>query len=388
MLILPIKACLRYDLSTALADWLDDPNQQVKYDSSNPLEFVLPKPSFTSSDCRNDLLRLQSLRNAITEVLTKPNSHQHAMEEGGLEDVQEYHACLLEFERKGFQSREDDECSISMKWKGAYAATTIEHHSSLVWERACVAYNVVALLTHAIEQLNKTDRDACKQAVKHCQQAAGILSVLKELVQQQDYATVDFSDSHLQFWIKLCLASAQDYIYRMVSLGNAPKHKMLSGLAKSAYDLYNEALQETQNARLQSELPRQATEWGSYCKATSMLYAAKASYHSAVDYRQLAEWGSEICRLRESVSMLESCLDFCKTLPSDGVVSYTRRECVAILPVVQDRFHEADKDNLKVYHQEIPKQVQAEVEAVQMAKMSDGLPEAMLQTKRPMFVGL
>ena len=115
--------------------------------------------------------------------------------------------------------------------------------------------------------------------------------------------------------------------------------------------------------------------------------AAKASYHAAVVNRLAAEWGLEIARLRESLKMLESCRDFLETLPADGVTTYTRRECLAFLPVVEDRFQEADKDNLKVYHQEIPKEM-PELEDTQMAKISSSLPESMLQTKRPMFVGL
>ncbi|GKY96313.1 hypothetical protein MPSEU_000591000 [Mayamaea pseudoterrestris] len=397
MLTLPLKACSHYELSKALSDWLDDPNQQVTFDSSNPLEFVLPKPSFTSSDCRNELLRLQALRNAATEVLTKSNSHQHATEEGGLEDLQEYHACLLQFEQRGFPTSENNsnnnnECnSITLRWKGAYPPHAVESHSSLLWERTCVCYNVAALLTHCVASVDKTNRDACKQAVKQLQDAARLLHTLQQLVssQQDVYVTVDVSPSHLQFWIKFLTASAQDYIFRMVSLGAdvSTKHHLLSKLAQSAHELYNDALQATQDARLQSELHASAIEWGSYCKANSMLCAAKAMYYVALECRRCAQWGNEICRLRAALQKLESCRDFLRSLPSDGVASYTLRECLAMLPVVQDRFHEADKDNLRVYHEEIPREL-PDVEALQMAKMSDGLPENMLQPKRPMFVGL
>lgn len=389
MLVLPLKPCSRYDLSLALAEWLDNPDMQVSFQPSNALQFVLPKPPFSSMDCRDDLTRLQSLRNSLSDVFLKSTSHKHALEENALEDAQEYHACLLEFEKRGFPTLDDESSGIRLTWKGAWQPHALERHASLTWERACVTYNIVALLSHKVTECSVNDRDACKLAVGYCQLGASLLSVLKELVPQEDFATVDLSMSHLTFWEIWLTATAQNFIYRMVALGDTDntKHALLAKLARSAHKLFNDALSATQDPRLQSELLEQAQEWGQYCKAASMLLAAKASFHIAVVHRLAAEWGKEIARLRESFRMLESCRDFLKTVPQDGVTAYTRRECLIILPVVEDRFKEADQDNYKIYHQEIPKQV-SDIESTQVAKGNLGLPETMLMTNKPMFVGL
>jgi hypothetical protein len=101
MLLLPLKPCVRYNILEALAHWLDSDTQQVTFAPNNPLQWVVPKPTFKSYSCHNDLLRLHALRTSMAETLLKPLSHQAALEEGALDDAQEYHAILLEFEKKG-----------------------------------------------------------------------------------------------------------------------------------------------------------------------------------------------------------------------------------------------------------------------------------------------
>jgi hypothetical protein len=72
MLVLPLKPALRFDLQTALALWLDNSDQQVTFEPANPLQFVVPKPEFSAAACRLDLVRLQSLRNCVSDALLKP----------------------------------------------------------------------------------------------------------------------------------------------------------------------------------------------------------------------------------------------------------------------------------------------------------------------------
>jgi hypothetical protein len=91
--------------------------------------------------------------------------------------------------------------------------------------------------------------------------------------------------------------------------------------------------------------------------------------------------------LRDSQSKLHSCRDFLKSLDEDGIASYTRRECLTILPVITGRLEEADKDNYKIYQETIPTHV-PEIKGKQLAKSTPTLPICMLAPKKPVFVGL
>jgi hypothetical protein len=145
MLVLPLKPSVRYDLATALASWLDDSEAQVAFVPTNPLQLVVPKPEFSSAACGAELTRLQSLRNCLCDVLLKPQSHKHAIEERGIEDCFEYHAVLLEFEKRGFPTLDDDFNGIRIQWKGAFGDNKTEKHGCLIWDRACIIYSTCHL---------------------------------------------------------------------------------------------------------------------------------------------------------------------------------------------------------------------------------------------------
>lgn len=384
MLVLPLKPAERYDIFTALAQWLDS-DHHISFEPRNPLQFILPKPEFCSVACRDELLLLQSLRNHISDALLKTGSHKSAVEEGALEDLEQYHAVLLEFEKRGFPTIDDSLTGIHLTWKSAWEGRS-ETHASLVWERANTIYNIVALKTsRAATVFDPTERDSCKQAVSYYQSGAGLLALLRQLVEPEDYASVEFSNALLTFWESALLAQAQSCIYRMAALAPNANHATLSVLAQSAHELFNDALNAAQDPRLVSEVPKPAQdEWAPFCKANSMLCGAKAEYHDAVVHRLDHKWGREIARLRVCREKLQACQDFCQSAHSATAVDYTLRECKAILAVVHDRLVEADRDNYKIYQDQIPKKLPP-IQGKQLAKCAESLPDTMLRPSKPLF---
>lgn len=389
MLILPLKPGISYDLGTALGKWLDNNELHISFQPTNPLQFILPKPDFTSNDCRDDLLRLQSLRNVITNSILKPNSHKDCINEGILEECYEYHAVLLEFEKHGFPAVDDETTPLQIEWKSAFIPNQKEKHASLVWERCVIMYNISALLTQKAYNCSVTDRDSCKEAVGYCQQGASIVALLRELVSSQDYSLVDLCNSMLVFWEKYLLAEAQLFIYRMASFGNADntKHSTLSFLAQSGYELFKSALTITHDPRLQSEIHDYVQEWGTYCKTVSMLCACKAQYHTSIVHRVSYEHGKEIARLRDCKSKLDKLQKFLKTIDYDTVVLNEKREVQILVPTVMDRLNEADRDNYKIYQETIPTTV-PEIPSKQLSKTSASLPENMIVCKYNLFQGV
>mmetsp|Transcript_15438 Transcript_15438/g.36871 ORF Transcript_15438/g.36871 Transcript_15438/m.36871 type:complete len:151 (+) Transcript_15438:59-511(+) len=88
IIIIPLKTAKQYDIRAPLATWVD---------SSNPY--------ITSSD---DLVRLSSLRNCLTAgSICTAYAHSAAIGARGMEDCMEYHACLLEAEKRGFPTVDD-----------------------------------------------------------------------------------------------------------------------------------------------------------------------------------------------------------------------------------------------------------------------------------------
>jgi hypothetical protein len=376
LLVIPLKVPPRNDLVQSLAQWLDG-DLQVGFNVTNPLQFVVPKPEFSSVACRSDLLRLAALRNCLSEALL--DSHKSALKDNALSDCWEYHATLLEFEKRGFPSIEDEHNGINLTWKGAFARQQEETHHCLVWDRACTMWNTAALESSLAASADLTTKEGCKVAIGHLQSAASVLAILRELASSEDYATADMSKPMLSFWENLLLAQGQVCIYKLANLGDTVRqHSVLAYLIKAAAGLYNEALSQAQDTRLQSEVPRQSSEWGAHCKAQSMMAASKAEFHLAVEHRQKKEHGPEIARLRKCVEYMKECQDFVKS------AEVTFPEVEGLAKLARDRLASAEEDNFKVYQDEIPKQV-GEVRSQQMIKTNLPFPPAMIIPKLKLF---
>jgi hypothetical protein len=239
-LVLPLKVPARHDLNRPLSEWLDSEEQVAAYQDANDegnLSWIVPKPAFKSIDCRQEILRLAGLRNTLSDILQE--SHKTSLESRSLEDCNEYHATLLEFEKRGFPTRDKESNGVNLTWRGAFSKRAEETHYSLIYDRACTLWNVAALQSYLASIADLTTKDGCKTAISLSQSAASILSTLRQLVENEDYMTVDLSKSMLSFWEKLLLAQGQLYIYRMANLGGGTvrQHTTLAYLVQAAASL-------------------------------------------------------------------------------------------------------------------------------------------------------
>jgi hypothetical protein len=390
---MPLKVPPRNDLVQPLADWLDDENQHVGFcsggssshnnddygDAAPPVAWIVPKPAFSSVECRKELMRLASLRNCLSESLL---TFREAMEDQALKDCQDYHATLLAFEKQGFPSVESEHTKgvINLTWRDAFHQEQLETHHSLVWERVGCLWNVAALQSYeATTTCDLTNKEGCKSAISLFQSASSILSTLQELVEQQDYASVDYSLAMLQFWRTVFKAQAQFVIYKMANLGGTTRqHTTLGYLVQAAASLYNEALELAKDPRLQSELTETSKKWATHCKAQSLVCQARATFHISIEHRLQQEHGLELARLSQCVTQLKECQDFWKSAGQDMA------EVQGLMQLAKDRLERARTDNDTIYLDQVPTDL-SEIRAQIMVKSDLPLPAAMLQPRISLF---
>lgn len=407
MLLLPLKPAVRYEISLALAQWLESDTSNLvptAIEDGQLPALVVPKPTYGAVTIRSELLRLQGIRNSLCDALRRSNSHKSAMTEfNGVADLMEYHAILVEFEKRGFPTSNDPNSPVVIPWKGAFDESSIEKKSTVLYDRVCVLFNLAALHCQQAESCSSSDRAECKTAVGCCQMAASMIDMCMNLVAtsptaiSSEYASVDLSSGLLQFWRAYFLAEAQSFVYRMMALApassstvdtTARQHQSLSVLAQSASELFCTALKLSKDCpRLQSEVPEQSGRWSSYCKAHSMLAASKAEYHAATCHRVNAAWGYELGYLRTCQLKLQDAAKFMKTLDYDNHVVLAKKEVTLITPVVVDRYEEASKDNYTIYQDTVPN-TNAVIQPRQLSKLSATIPPAMLSTSIPMFTNV
>jgi len=423
ILYTPFKIPVRYDLVQPLANWLDDDKSQVGFDRGSSSHsysdtadtapaMVLPKPTYNSVQCRSELLRIAALRNCLSEALM--DSHLSALDEHQmLRDCQDYHATLLEFEKRGFPTGgTDEENGINLTWKGAFSSAEQETHHTLLWDRACTLWNLAALRSaEAALKSDETTKEGLKLAISNLQQAASHLSLCRQLLefsQENDcISTVDVSKPMLRFWEKLFLAQTQTRIYKLANLGGSAvrNHTTLAYLVQGAAPLYNEALTLAQDPRLQSELPKQCQEWAAHCKARSLLCQARAYFHMSIEHRlsQTAH-GLELARLQQAIHTLDEVLRFCRstqvlreavevlgrtsnnTTPIAEAASTIQPEAEGLHKLASDRYKAAEIDNRTVYLEDIPNGGNLpEIRAQTMIKTDLPLLEEMLTPRANLF---
>eukprot|EP00529_Nitzschia_sp_RCC80_P011714 CAMPEP_0113488058 /NCGR_PEP_ID=MMETSP0014_2-20120614/25822_1 /TAXON_ID=2857 /ORGANISM="Nitzschia sp." /LENGTH=578 /DNA_ID=CAMNT_0000381761 /DNA_START=95 /DNA_END=1831 /DNA_ORIENTATION=- /assembly_acc=CAM_ASM_000159 len=441
LLYLPLKPPVRYDLVQPLANWLDDDTTQSRFGggSSNNIaandgaQWVVPKPTFCSVECRTELLRIASLRNCLAEHLQ--DSHHSALDHEMLRDCQDYHATLLEFEKRGFptkmSSSDFDEVSnggdggsgstnnsVNLTWRGAFSKTQHEMHHSLVWDRICTLWNIAALQSaKASFDSDPKSKDGLKIAISYLQQAASNLAVCRQIVSAQIesdedvISTVDVSVAMLEFWETMCLAQAQTCIYRMANLGGGSvrNHTTLAYLVQGAAPLYNDALKFAQDPRLQSEIPKQCQDWAAQCKAQSLLCQARAHFHMSIEHRlSKTAYGKEIAHLQRTLSILKEASALCNatqvlkeaskllsSLSSKNKDEYSPMAAAAatiqpdidnLTRLANDRLHQADIDNCNIYMEAIPPQEDLpEIRSQTMVKRDLPMPTEMLTPRVKLF---
>lgn len=244
-LVLPLKVPVRHDLTRPLSEWLDSEEEVAAYQDTTAegnLSWIVPKPSFKSVDCREEILRLAGLRNTLSDILQE--SHKTSLESRSMEDCNEYHATLLEFEKRGFPTIDEQSNGIALTWRGAFSKRAEETHYSLLFDRACTLWNIVALQSHLASTADLATKDGCKTAISLSQSAASILTTLRQMVEKEDFMTVDLSKSMLSFWEKLLLAQGQLCIYRMANLGGGTvrQHTTLAYLVQAAASIVSPCL--------------------------------------------------------------------------------------------------------------------------------------------------
>lgn len=378
MLVIPLKCSPRYDLREPLARWLDGNSSTDNV--ANPLALISLRPDFKSHECRQELIRLASLRNCLSDSIMKPTSHKVSLEEMALQDCHEYHAALFEFIRRGFPTN-NDESSLSLTWKASVGPQT-ETHGSLEWDRACTIWNIAALESY-LASIQASDKQGRKQAVKHCSTAACMMRYLHDcIIPQHQFATVDLSIPSLLFWESYMLAQAQCAAYQVAQDSDSPNQAVLSYLAMGAVPLFNEALKQSKYPLLVSQLPAPTQEWSIICKSWSILMQAKAAHHQALAAQQAQSWGLELAWLKDSLQQFQACQAF---IQSSGDLNSIERVIDGKIQTVSARLAQATRDNQTIYGEQIPTQLPT-IAPKQLVKSDmPALPESMTKPKVPLF---
>lgn len=307
------------------------------------VDLVKPIKTTISTVDTNSLTELQSLRNKM--VLNVKNKNHS---DSALRDVENYFDQLGNLEGK----IPVDRVKIYFKWldsfdKGSWLGGSAPYTCStnLLFEKACVLYNVAAMATQIGATQDLHSEDCMKKAVRLYQQAAGIyeaISVPASSSSTEQKPTPDLSPQSAAALSALTLAQAQEIVLRKAVIDNK-KNVVIAKLAQKTGELYGKCLKLMEEGSLKSLF---GGEWSSVVTAKQWLYSALSQLHLSLHCKENKLIGEEIARLEIAQTRLNKCKEV-----STGDV---KREMLPILETVETNLKDAKKDNDFIYFEKVP----------------------------------
>ncbi|KAI1175138.1 BRO1-like domain-containing protein [Nemania sp. FL0916] len=214
-------------------------------------------------------------------------------------------------------------------------------HNNLQFERANIVYNLAALYSQLAVGSNRSDTDGLKTAASYFNQAAGVLTYLKnEVIPELRITPPDDMDEHsLESLIQLQLAQSQECFWQKAAMDHY-KDASIAKLAAKVSDLYNLAGE----AGMRSEAI--SSSWIHHMSAKHHHFAAAAQYRAACDCLEKRKYGEEVARLRDAVACVgeglkESRGGYLSKIVVEDLSSLKRR--------VEDHLKRAERDNDVIY---------------------------------------
>ncbi|KAJ2989942.1 hypothetical protein NUW58_g3208 [Xylaria curta] len=219
-------------------------------------------------------------------------------------------------------------------------------HNNLQFERANITYNLAALYSQLAIGSNRSDTEGLKAAASYFNQAAGVLSHLKNEILPELRTTPpdDMDEDSLESLIQLQLAQSQECFWSKAVMDRY-KDASIAKLAAKVSDLYNLASE----AAMRSEAIR--SSWIHHMSAKHHHFAAAAQYRAASECLEKRKYGEEIARLQDAVACVNEGLKetkggYLSKIVVDDLNSLKRR--------VEDDLRRADNDNEKLYLNTVP----------------------------------
>uniref|UniRef100_A0A7E4W7L0 BRO1 domain-containing protein n=1 Tax=Panagrellus redivivus TaxID=6233 RepID=A0A7E4W7L0_PANRE len=233
---------------------------------------------------------------------------------------------------------------IAFKWKDAFdkgffgrASLTLSEGS---YERACVLFNVGALMSQVAASQANTNDDGLRSAAGLFQKAAGVFAHLKDtvlsLIQQEP--TSDLMPETLAVLSALMLAQAQECVFHKASK-DSMKPTAIVKVANMGASLYAEVHMLMGRDVVKGIFDK---DWVQTVAAKQRALEAAANFYAAQVAADESAFGVQICRLLEAVKI------------SDELKGSNVENQIPVLRGAAAALKSAQRDNDFIYRERIP----------------------------------
>jgi len=299
-------------------------------DLVKPLTALLKSKTYPPS-VSSSLGSLQALRNRMVAAIKSGEVTTSA-----LEAMQSYYDQLGCLETK----MPFTQAKIYFKWLDAFdkggwlgGAVSYTMSTSLLYEKACVLFNVAALSTRLAAEQDLGEEEGLRRATQLLQSASGVFTAMMIPLpadSTEQKPTLDLSPDCLEAIAALCLAQAQDCVLRK-AVRDGKKAAVVAKLASHAKSLYLQAGLGLARETVKGMWER---EWLVVVEQRAALCRGLAELHQGTVAREQGKWGESITRLTTAKAAMAGSPDW--------------------LIKAEEALQEAIKDNEFIYHDRVP----------------------------------
>jgi len=236
------------------------------------------------------------------------------------------------------------EVVVTFNWYDIYK-TRKTGSGDINYEKACVLFNIAALLSQLGAQENLQSNDGIKNSCSWFRLAGGTFEMLKEMLEQHPEAAVseDLSSDSLRLYINLMLAQVQELIYLRASQGEM-KAGVVSKLAAQAADYYQFALELINTSSVKNLVNK---KWKSYCEFKQNCLVAISHYQLGLQAKESQEYGNEVARYRVAYKYIDNCVKGKYT----NQVTELKDWFQTLSDIIKQALSLSQRDNDTIYHE-------------------------------------
>ncbi|KAI1434936.1 BRO1-like domain-containing protein [Xylaria sp. CBS 124048] len=312
ILAIPFRKGAQLSLSTAIKQYIS-----TKYDQ-HPDMF------------RQDLETIDSLRK---EAVTVREPHP-----SGVKKLQAYAAHLV-----WISGKFPIDIGADFTWYPSFGYNVDQPvvRNNIQFERANIVFNLAALYSQLAVGSNRSDTDGLKAAASYFNQAAGVLSYLKnDIIPELRTTPPDDMDEHsLETLIQLQLAQSQECFW-LKAVMDRYKDASIAKLAAKVSDLYHLAAE----AAMRSEAISNSVIHHIYAKHYH--FSAAAQYRAACECLEKRKYGEEVARLQHASACIAEGM---KEIKGGYLSKIVVDDLNTLKKRVEDDLKRAERDNDVIY---------------------------------------
>ncbi|BFZ54912.1 bck1-like resistance to osmotic shock [Savitreella phatthalungensis] len=253
---------------------------------------------------------------------------------------------------------DEDHIRINFTWFDAFTDVDISQYS-LAYEKACVLFNLTAILSAIALGQQRSTQEGMKKAYHSFQAAAGLLNFINDNFMHAP--STDLSRDVVKMIATVMLAQAQE-VFTEKQIRDSGKPTIIAKLCAQAQSLYFDANEALTELVLAGHIDR---HWSHYCFVKDKFFGALAQHYQGVAEEEKSHYGEAVARFAAAAALAKEAHANAKSYsgdfgryphlsvdPGPGLVEVTK----TYLDLLNEKLAASKKENDVIYHDVVPKE--------------------------------